>query len=195
MKTQKLIVIVAIVSLLVGATSAAMARNDCPGGSISGGVFDDIVINEFASCSVVGVIVTGNVLVKNADQFTMKGSIVKGSLRVINTVSAALVDNQVDNGGNLVAKGNAFATVLKNFITGGGNIRVNDDTCEQQQEVLVAGNLVLDGNLAVNCNEKATVRANSVTNGNITCSDNDRLDSIDNDAFGGRVNCSKSLFD
>jgi hypothetical protein len=120
---------------------------------------------------------------------------VSGNLRVINTVSAALVGNQVDSGGNLVAKGNAFSTVLKNFVAGGGNIRVNDDSCQQQQEVLVAGNLILEGNLSVNCNEKATVRANSVTNGNITCSDNDRLDSMNNDAFGGRVHCSKSLFD
>ena len=94
-----------------------------------------------------------------------------------------------------MARGNAFSTVLKNFVSGGGNIRVNDDTCEQQQEALVAANLVLDGNLTVNCNEKATLRGNSVTNGNITCSDNDRLDSLDNDAFGGKVDCSQSLFD
>lgn len=193
MKFMKLFSSVTAACLLAGASGAVMARNDCPDGTISGGVFDEIVINEYVECSIVGVIVTGRVLVTDANQFTMLNSKVDGNLRVFNTVSAALIENHVTNGGNLVAKGNAFSTVLKNFVVG-GSIKVNDDTCQQQQEVLVAGNLVLEGNLRVNCNEKATVRENSVTNGNITCRDNDRLDSIRNDAFGGKVNCSKSLF-
>lgn len=192
MKTQKLLVIAAIVCLLVGASGAAMARNDCPDGSITGGTYDEIVINEFVSCSIVGVYVTGRVLVKNADQFTMMGSLVEGNVRVINTKSAALVDNQVV-GGNLVARGNLFSTVLRNVVLG-GNIRVNDDTCDQQQEVSVLQNLVSGGSLQVNCNETADVKDNKVTDGNITCRDNDRLDSKDNDAIGGRVNCSRSLF-
>ena len=192
MKSQKLIVIVAIVCLLVGASSAAMARNDCPDGSITGGTYDEIVINEFVSCSIVGVYVTGRVLVRDADQFTMMGSLVEGNVRVINTVSAALVDNQVV-GGNLVARGNAFSSVLRNVVPG-GSIRVNDETCKREQEVSVLQNLVSGGSLQVNCNETADVKDNKVTNGNITCRDNDRLDSKDNDAIGGRVNCSRSLF-
>jgi hypothetical protein len=107
MKTQKLIVIAAIICLLVGVSGAAMAETPCPGGSIVGGTYDEIVITEFVSCSVVSVHVTGRVLVRGADQFTMMGSLVNGNVRVINTVSAALVDNQV-NGGNLVARGNRF---------------------------------------------------------------------------------------
>ena len=192
MKSQKLLVIAAIICLLVGASGAAMARNDCPDGSITGGTYDEIVINEFVSCSIVGVYVTGRVLVRDADQFTMMGSLVEGNVRVINTKSAALVDNQVV-GGNLVARGNLFSTVLRNVVLG-GNIRVNDDTCDQQQEVSVLQNLVSGGSLQVNCNETADVKDNKVTNGNITCRDNDRLDSKDNDAIGGRVNCSRSLF-
>ena len=192
MKSQKLIVIVAIVCLLVGASGAAMARNDCPDGSITGGTYDVIVINEFVSCSIVGVYVTGRVLVRNADQFTMIGSLVNGNVRVINAVSAALVDNQVN--GNLVARGNRFSSVLRNIVLD-GNIRVNDDSCEQEQVVSVLQNLVSGGSLQVNCNEKADVKDNKVTDGDITCRDNDRLDSKDNDAFGGRVNCSRSLFD
>ncbi len=83
-----------------------MARNDCPDGSIIGGAFDEIVINEFVDCSVVGVLVTGKVLVKDADQFTMMGSTVIGNIRVLDTVNATLVGNLVF-GGNLVTKGNA----------------------------------------------------------------------------------------
>ena len=45
MKTQKLLVIAAIVCLLVGASSAAMARNDCPDGFLVGGTFEEIIIN------------------------------------------------------------------------------------------------------------------------------------------------------
>ena len=194
MKFMKLFSSATAACLLASASSAAMARNDCPEGNISGGTFDDIVITEFVDCSIVGVIVTGRVLVKGADQFTMLSSKVDGNLRVVNTVSAALVGNLVENGGNLVAKGNVFSTVLKNSVVGGGSILVNDDACAQQQEVLVAGNLVFDGNLRVDCNNKASVRENSVTNGDLTCRDNDRLDSIDNDAFGGRVKCSRNLF-
>ena len=190
MKTQKLLVIVAIVCLLVGASSAAMARNDCPDGSITGGTFEEIVINEFESCKVVGVYVTERVIVNGADQFTMIGSLVNGNVRVINTKSAALLDNHVD-GGNLVARDNTFSTVLRNIVLG-GTIRVIDDSGELEAQVLQ--NLIFNGNLRVNGHERADVKENKVTDGDITCSDNDRLDSKDNDAIGGRVNCSRSLF-
>ena len=192
MKTQKLFVISAIVCLLVGASGAAMARNDCPDGSITGGVFDDIVIDQFVSCYIVGVVVNGDVRVRDADQFTMMGSIVNGNIRVTNTVSAALWDNQV-NEGNIVTRANTFSTVLRNIVTG-GNIRVIDDGGDDAQEAAVVQNLIFVGNLRVNGNEKADVKENKVTDGDITCRNNDRLDSKDNDAFGGKVNCSRSLF-
>lgn len=192
MKTQKLFVIAAIVCLLVGTSGAAMARNDCPDGTLTGGVYDEIVINEFASCYIVGVVVNGDVQVRDADQFTMMGSIVNGNIRVTNTVSAALWDNQV-NEGNLVTRANTFSTVLRNVVTG-GNIRVIDDEGDDAQEAAVVQNLIFVGNLRVNGNEKADVKENKVTDGDITCRNNDRLDSKDNDAFGGKVNCSRSLF-
>ena len=197
MKTQKLLIIAAIVCLLVGTSSAAMARNDCPEGSIVGGTYEEIVINQFVSCYVVGVVVTGRVIVRNAEHFTMMGSLVDGNVRVINTVSAILADNTVD-GGNLVARGNTESYVLRNIVFG-GNIRVIDDVSggefEQKQVVAVLQNLILSGDLRVNGNEMADVKENKVTEGDITCRDNDRLDSKDNDAIGGRVNCSRSLFD
>ena len=193
MKFQKLLLSAAIAWLLVDAPGTAMARNDCPGGTIAGGMFDEIVINVFESCMIVGAIIgDGGVSVRDADNFTLKGSIVSGNIRVINTAVANLVDNQV-NEANIVARRNTFSTVVRNLVVD-GNIRVNDDECEQQREVVVLQNLILRGNLRVNCNEKADVKENKVTDGDITCRDNDRLDSKDNDAFGGRVNCSISLF-
>jgi hypothetical protein len=194
MKTQKLLVIVAIVCLLVGASGAAMARNDCgPDGTLTGGVYDEIVINEHVSCYVLGVVVLGDVRVRNADQFTMMGSIVNGNLGVTNTVSAALADNHV-NEGNIVTRDNRFSTILRNVVSG-GNIRVIGDGTDDAQEAAVVQNLIFVGNLGVHGNEKADVKENKVTEGDITCRNNDRLDSKDNDAFGGRVNCSRSLFD
>ena len=192
MNTQKLIVNAAAVCLLAGLSGAATARNDCPDGTITGGTFNAIVIDEFVDCTILGVIVTGRVEVTGADQFTMLNSKIDGNLRVFNTVSAAVWGNSIQNG-NIVAKGNAFSTVLKNYVDG-GNIHVNDDECIQRQEVLVAQNQIFGGNLWVNCNNKADVKENSVTDGNITCRDNDLLDSTRNDAYGGRVECSRSLF-
>jgi hypothetical protein len=152
MKTQKLLVIAAIVCLLVGVSGAAMARNDCPDGFLTGGVYDEIVINQFKSCYVVGVVVIGDVRVRGADQFTMMGSIVNGNVRVTNTVSAALADNQV-NEGNIVTRDNTFSTVLRNVVSG-GNIRVIGDGTRDAQETAVLQNLIFVGNLGiqrVNC--------------------------------------------
>ena len=198
MKSQKLIVIAAIVCLLVGASSAAMARNDCPGGSIAGGTFDEIVITDFVDCSVVGVHVTGRVLVDTAGNFSMIGSLVEnGDVRVKNSVSAILVDNQVKNG-RIVARGNTESFVIRNVVFG-DSIRVVDDVSggefEEQQVATVLQNLVFGGNLSVLGNEKADVKENKVRDGNIICRANDRLDSKDNNAFGGKVRCSKSFLD
>ena len=198
MKTQKLLVIAAIVCLLVGASSAAMARNDCPGGSIAGGTFDEIVITDFVDCSVVGVHVTGAVRVDTAKNFSMIGSLVEnGDVRVKNSVSAILVDNQVKNG-RIVARGNTESFVIRNVVFG-DSIRVVDDVSggefEEQQVATVLQNLVFSGNLSVLGNEKADVKENKVRDGNIICRENDRLDSKDNNAFGGRVRCRKGFLD
>lgn len=201
MKSQKLIVIAAIVCLLVGASSAAMAqlpRNDCPDGSLIGGTFAEIVIEDFVDCSVVGVHVTGRVQVDTARNFSMIGSLVEnGDVRVRNSVSAVLVENQVKNG-RIVARGNTESFVIRNVVFG-DSIRVVDDVSggefEEQQVATVLQNLVFDGNLSVLGNEKADVKENKVRDGNIICRESDRLDSKDNDAFGGRVRCSNSFLD
>jgi hypothetical protein len=182
----------AITSLsLIAAPGAAMAI-DCPrNGSINGGTYDEIVITDFVSCEVVGVLVTGHILVRNADHFTLIGSSITGDVRVINTVSAVILSNQVING-DLVTRGVTSAAVVKNMVNG-GSVVVSDAQCAQRQVSLVERNEVINGNLRVNCNEKADVKENNVRGGDVTCKNNDRLDSSRNDAVGGRVNCSESF--
>ena len=189
MKIQKLIVIAAIVCLLVGVSGAAMARNDCPDGTLVGGTYDEIEIDEFENCSLVGVLVTGNVLIEGADNISMMGCTVTGELRVTNTVFAFLIRNQVF-GGNVEVIGNGSSAVLNNVVNG-GSMLVNDDfPAKQEQEVEVTGNEIINGNLRVYGNNRASVNDNMVRRGDITCENNDHLDSFGNNTIGGSENCS-----
>ena len=186
MKSQKLIVIGAIVCLLVGAATGAMARNDCPNGTLVGGTFATIVIDEFKSCTVMGVSVSGPVVVTNADLFTMIGSEISGSIEVKNTISAAILNNVV--AGNIDTSGNRYSTVVQNEVDG-GQILVNDIVA-QQQIAVVMENIVYRGGLQVRDNESADVKKNTVRGGDIWCNNNDRLDSFFNRAVWGTVTCS-----
>ena len=191
MKTQKLLVIVAIVCLLVGASSAAMARNDCPDGFLVGGTIDSIIINEqSASCTILGVYVTGDedgrgIVVKDGGLITIKDSIVEGRLAVIRSNEVLIEDNEVSD--NIVVRGNTgFTLVLRNVVRN-GQIRVIDQDVEGQR-VEVIENLIFGGNLSVNGNTSAAVIENR-TDGNITCSDNVELISRNN--RGQRVTCGR----
>ena len=197
MKTQKLKLIVPLICSLLGTSGAAMARNDCPDGSLVGGTYATIVIDEFVSCEVLGALVLGKVLVTDANQFTMMSSLVKGDAQVSNSVAATFLDNHV-SGGNLVLTGNRFSASVRNVVVG-GDIRLIDDVTggefEQSQDVTVMQNLIYSGNLQVHGNNKAEVDENSVRGGDITCLKNDKLDSHDNDTLGGKTECSRNFFD
>jgi len=192
MKTQKLIVIVAIVCLLVGVSSAAMARNDCPDGFLVGGTIDSIIINEpLATCTILGVYVTGDedgrgIVVRGGGSITIKDSIVEGRLAVIDSSGEVLIeDNEVSD--NIVVRDNtSFTLVLRNVVRN-GQIRVIDQNLEGQR-VEVIENLIFGGNLSVNGNASAAVIENR-TDGNITCSDNVELISRNNRAQ--RVTCGR----
>jgi hypothetical protein len=76
MKSQKLIVIAAIVCLLVGASGAAMAL-DCADGVIQGEegeplVVEEDIIIEGQSCSIKDVEVAGNIEVINSEHITIE---------------------------------------------------------------------------------------------------------------------------
>ena len=61
----------------------------------------------------MGVYVKEGLIVHTADNFTIVGSLVEGSVRIINTKSNTLADNTLD-GGNLVAWGNIDSSVARN---------------------------------------------------------------------------------
>ena len=190
MKSQKLLVIATIVCLLVGASSAAMARNDCPDGFLVGGTIDSIIINEQASCTILGVYVTGDedgrgIVVKDGGLITIKDSIVEGRLAVIRSNEVIIEDNKVSN--NIVVRdNNGFTLVLRNVVRN-GQIRVNNQDLEGQR-VEVIENLIFGGNLSVNGNTRAAVIENR-TDGTITCSDNETLISRGN--YAEKVTCGR----
>ena len=174
-----------------------MSRNDCPDGSLVGGAFEELVIDEFVSCSILGVLVTGNVQVTNASQFIMMSNLVHGDVQVSNSVAATVLDNHV-SGGNLLLTGNRFSSSVRNVVVN-GDIRVIDDVTggefDQKQEAIVQQNLIYTGSIQVHGNNKADVNENGLRGGDITCLKNDRLDSHDNITLGGKEECSRSLFE
>jgi len=220
MKTQKLLVIAAIVCLLVGASGAAMAEelSVCPNGIINGGEYETIALSlDFQDCVIVGVSVTtpAGVRVNNPGNFIMMGSYVAGVVRVFRTgggdddgSTAAILYNVVE-GGNIVTKYLNEADVRWNKVNN-GNIRVIDDPNSpgQYAEIIgnkidgrlvargnvsadVKGNDTNGGNIVVDDNLAAEVKNNGATEGNIRCSDNVVLDAFGNEASGGTVNCSR----
>ena len=179
-----------IVCLLVGASSAAMARNDCPDGILVGGEYEEIVINEFVSCTILGAYVKSGVLVRGAGEFIIKDSYVEsGGIRVIDTGEVYIEDNIVESD-RIVARDNSQAYVLRNVIRG-GEIRVVDSTCDpaigRQAEVIQ--NLVFGGKMTVNCQDRAAVVENIVKDGSIACSDNETLISRGN--YAEKVTCGR----
>ena len=183
-----------------------MARNDCPLGSINGGEFGQIVVeNEGLApnfdCVIVGVSVgSGGILARNVRQLTLINSYVQGSVRVVRdnrTVdsSATIVGNIVkgaDVRANIVIQELLEADVRRNTVTN-GDIRVIDDPNQTNQFAEVLENRIRFGNLRVNNNLTADVKDNTVVGGNITCRDNINVDPQDNVAVGGKVVCSRSF--
>jgi DNA/RNA endonuclease YhcR with UshA esterase domain len=157
MKSQKLIVIAAIVCLLVGASGAAMAQETCAEGILEGTeefpleVAGDIIIDG-RSCFIHNVIVKGNVIATNSEQLTMIDNLVEGDVRVIGGRNAIIILNTVRN---LVVRHNEMAAVAINVAA--RTIRVN-------------GTIY-----------KATVKRNGAAVA-IVCRNNGRLDAFENEA-------------
>ncbi len=173
MKTQKLIVIVAIVCLLVGASSAAMAV-DCAGGVIQGTEEEPLEVDEIVidgqSCFVNNVIVTGDVTVADSEDFTMIDCNVRGNAKVTQSREVIIF-------------GTTFG-VVEGETTNSNLLVINND------RVYVLINIVT-GSMFVNTNLKADVKKNAVV-GNLLCRDNQRLDSFENEV-GGESQCRRSI--
>jgi hypothetical protein len=168
-----------------------MARNDCPDGILVGGEYEEIVINDGGSCTILGAYVVSGVLVRGGGEFVIKDSYVEsGGIRVIDTGNVYIEDNIVE-ADNIVARDNIQAYVLRNVIRNGGQIRVVDRNCESEDDdqAEVIQNLVFGGGMTVKCHDRAAVVENIVTDGTITCSDNETLISRGN--YANKVTCGR----
>jgi hypothetical protein len=152
MKSQKLIELASAACLLLGVSSASMAV-DCVGGVIEEITVDEIIIDG-QSCFVNDVVVEGDVIVKNSEDFTMVSTQVAGQVLVKGGRWATLFANKVNGG--IVAVDNERAALLVN---------------------------VVEGSMGVFRNDKADVKANGVLI-NLVCEDNRRLDSARNEVGG-----------
>jgi hypothetical protein len=90
MKTQKLIVIAAIVCLLVGASGAAMAVNDCRDGFVTGVVNEDVIVNDTA-CVIKKADITGDIQITGAPNVTIFATKTSGKIVVQDSGVVALV--------------------------------------------------------------------------------------------------------
>jgi len=201
MKSQKLLVIAAIVCLLVGASGAAMAVTlfDCGDGSINGGTYDAIVLTEYEDCVIVGVTVTpGGVSVRNPRLFSLINSYVKnGDVRVRRDdkslePSTASILNNVVTSGDIVISELDEADIRQNRVVN-GYIQVFDDQSLPDQYAEVIQNRIKNGSIWVNYNLAASVIENTTIEGDITCLDNVLVDARCNEAVQGRVRCSRDL--
>ena len=127
MKTQKLIVSVAIVCLLFGASGAAMADDilECDDGIIQGTRQEPLVVEgniliEGQSCTIKDVEVAGRIEVLNAENITIVSNEVEGRILVEKSRFATIVANGARN---IVVKNNELASVAANIAT--RTIRVN----------------------------------------------------------------------
>jgi hypothetical protein len=195
MKTQKLLVMATLVCLLVGASSAAMARNDCPDGFLVGGEYEEIIINENVSCTILGVYVRQGITARNVNDITIKDSFIEGSLRVIGAGTVQIEDNWLAAPGGLnvrlVVANLGVAHVVRN-VARIGQIVVVDRVCDSSANntAEVIQNVAFGGNVKVKCNDSASVLGNYAKDGSIVCNNNVSLIARGN--YTEKVNCSAS---
>jgi len=121
MKSLKLFVSVAIVCLLVGASGAAMADEDCASGYLTGYIEGNIIIPEGGTCYIEAAIVVGHVKASFAKDVTVRAK-VRGSI-VIRDSELANVGNSTAT--RIVLKRNKVAFVGNS--TAQKSIRVNEN--------------------------------------------------------------------
>ena len=159
MKTEKLLVIVAISCLLLGVSSGVAMAEGCGDGFLQGETFD------------------GNLRITD-DNCVIIGSTIEGNLRVINSDNVVLIDNKV--GGRLRVDGNAgngTAVILGNKVYG-GSIVVRD-----LQRANIVENQTLAGDIRLLANTSVLLKLN-ISAGDIVCRNNTSVDDFANYAAG-----------
>jgi hypothetical protein len=158
MKNQKLLISVAIVCLLVGASGAAMALETCAEGILQGTEEEPLVVEgdiiiDGRSCFINDVIVNGNVTATNSEDLTMIDNQVNGDVRVTGGRDAIVTLNTVK--GNLLVRRNERALVVLNVAS----------------QIIWVNRTI----------KKATVKKNAAAIA-IVCNENGRLDAFENEA-------------
>jgi hypothetical protein len=155
MKTQKLVVIAAIVCLLVGASGAAMAEG-CGDGVLLGERFAGTLrVTDESSCTIIGSTIGGDLRIINVDNVLLINNTVNGMIRVdgqdreANSI-ANVIENTVYSG-KLVVRDYVTANVIGNETLNidEGNIRVVRNVSAFVQQNIASRDLVCRGNTAV----------------------------------------------
>jgi predicted acyltransferase (DUF342 family) len=166
MKTQKLLVIAAIVCLLVGALAgAAMAElNDCSNGVLKDEVFNnDLRITGNEPCVIIGCTIQGDIRATNLPYILLLNNKVTGIIRVDGNAGIG-VANVIANtvlGEKIVVRDNDTAYVLENDAVT-GDIRVNFNTKAFVQKNIAAQDIT--------CRENTDLTGSlNLAGGNNTC--------------------------
>jgi DUF4097 and DUF4098 domain-containing protein YvlB len=147
MKSQKLLVIAAIVCLLVGVSGGAAMAGSCGDGLLQNETFDGNLVIRDEPCSIIGSTINGNLRVINSDHVLLMNNKIGGSVRVRDGGVATVIANTVF-GGNLVVKDNDSAHVIENE-TLAGNIRVNFNTSALVQKNISVHDLICRENTSL----------------------------------------------
>ena len=155
MKTQKLIVIAAIVCLLVGVSGEAAMAEGCGDGVIQGERFESTLrVTDERSCTIIGSTIGGDLRIINVDNVLLVNNTVNGLIRVDGQETDESVANVVENTvfrGHLVVRDYEIANVIGNETLNkkGGDIKVVTNIHAFVQQNLAARNLVCRGNTSL----------------------------------------------
>jgi hypothetical protein len=116
MKTQKLLVIVAIVCVLLGLSVGVAMAEGCPGGLIQGETFPGNLRITDDSCTIIGSTIQGSLRIINSDYVVnVIANTVFGKRLVVRDMGAANVIENETITGNIRVIRNVSALVEKNI--------------------------------------------------------------------------------
>jgi hypothetical protein len=171
------------IGVMIGAVSAAHAATLCPsvipapGSTVTG----DLIVQSGQDCNLLGVTITGSVLIQTNAGLGMnpngtQPSIIMGNVTVgkgaVFFPNGAGASNGATIGGNIVAYGCAYA-----FLSGttvGGNVDI--ENCSQPQGKVIIpgyqGGVQIGGNFTCVNNKPACNAINGNVEGNVQVNDN-----------------------
>jgi hypothetical protein len=162
MKTQKMLVIVAISCLLLGVSSGAAMAEGCGDGVLLGERFDGTLrVSDETSCTIIGSTIGGDLRIINVDNVLLMNNRVNGLIRVDGQDREAnSVANVIENtafGGKLVVRDYVTANVIGNetLNKNEGDIRVIRNVSAFVQQNLAGRDLICRGNTAVDASYNA----------------------------------------